>query len=141
MVYGLTHRRCTAFLVLCLFVLSSCLLCGCDPRYGQYPMDKADFWYSADPVMTLSYKQNADKTWTVIETLCWNDETMEISIGMRSDYYCVYPAGEILNHDERLFSGRWGYRNGNLVLSVKEDFIFDGKYSEITLIPSKTGDG
>ena len=123
-------RRC-----LVIFVLVSVLLfSGCDPRSGNYPFQIAGKWYSEDPQISLSYHKNSNAMWSFNHTLIWEHEELQITIGMQSSYYCVYPADS--NHyDDRLFSGSWKYRNGNLVLKVEEDFIFDGEYSRIILKP------
>lgn len=110
------------------------LFAGCDPRSGKYPFQKSERWYSEDPQISLCYTKNSDGAWSFYHILVLENDELEISIGMQSSYYCVYPA-DSMHHDDRLFSGSWNYRNGNLVLIVEEDFIFDGKYSKIILKP------
>ena len=87
--------------------------------------------------MSLNYSQREDGTWDIYETLFYDGEVKEILLDMHSSDYWVFPApsGNITYHDDMLFSGSWKYRNGNLVLIVEEDFIFDGKYSKIILKP------
>ena len=123
-------RRCLIVLV----IVSMLLLCGCDPRSGRYPFQKAENWHSDDPQISLCYAKDSSGNWSFHHTLIWENEEQEISIGMQASYYCVYPANSS-HHDDRLFSGSWKYRNGNLVLIVEEDFVFDGKYSKIILKP------
>lgn len=127
-----THKRC-----LILFLLiSTFLFSACDPRAGRYPFHKAEYWISEDPQISLCYTKNTDGTWYPDHTLIWENEEKEISIGMQADYYCVYPA-DSNHHDDRLFSGNWRYRGKDLVLTIEEDFIFDGTYSKIILRPQE----
>lgn len=122
-------------LFLIIFILiSAFLFSGCDPKSGQYPFQKEECWYSEEPIMTLQYTKNDDDTWIFSEKLIWEGNTKEISIGMQGSYYCVYPA-DSNDYEDRLFCGRWKYREGNLVLIIEEDFIFGGAYSEIVLAP------
>lgn len=131
---ALIRKQRPFWVLICLAVLTVLFLCGCDPRSGQYPFQKAESWSSADPAISLHYTQNEDNTWTFAEELRWNNDTIEIDVAMQSDAYCVYPA-DSSHYDDRLFSGHWKYRKGNLVLIIEEDFLFDGAYSEIVLVP------
>ena len=128
------NKKMIAKFFLILLIISMLLFCGCDSRYGRYPFQVSEEWYSEEPAIFLSYTQNSNGTWDLYHTLTWADSMKEISIGMQSSYYCVYPAGS--NHyEDRLFSGSWKYQNGNLVLNIEEDFLFDGEYSKIILKP------
>ena len=125
------------FLMRCLIVfvvVSMLLFSGCDPRSGKYPFQKAEKWHGDDPQISLCYTKDSNGIWSFYHTLILENEELEISIGMQASYYCVYPASSS-HHDDRLFSGHWKYRNGNLVLFIEEDFVFDGKYSKIILKP------
>lgn len=84
--------------------------------------------------MSLNYSQREDGTWDIYETLFYDGEVKEILLDMHSSAFWVYPADSNY-HDDRLFSGRWRYRKGDLVLIVEEDFVFGGEYSEIVLSP------
>ena len=124
--------------VICaLLLLYAVLFSGCDPRSGKYPFQKCEQWYSEEPQISLNYSKREDGTWKMYETLLYDGEVKEIELAMHSYDFWVYPApsGHVINHDDLLFSGSWKYRNGNLVLIVEEDFIFDGKYSKIILKP------
>lgn len=135
MVFESIRRRGSVWVIICFIMLAVLVLYGCDPRSNQYPFQKAEYWSSNNPSISLCYTKNNDDTWTFREQLIWNNNTMGIQIAMQSDSYCVYPADS--NHyDDRLFSGKWKYRKGNLVLIIEEDFIFDNQYPEIVLIPN-----
>ena len=129
-------KKVAAIILLVMF-----LLCGCDPRSGQYPHQKAERWVSEDPMISLEYTHNEDGTWTFCEELYWNDELIAIEVAMQSDYFCVYPIDstnpDVIHHEDRLFSGTWRYRQGNLILMIEEDYIFDGQYSQIVITPIK----
>ena len=92
---------------------------------------------SEDPMISLEYTHNEDGTWTFCEELYWNDELIAIAVAMQSDYFCVYPFtnSNVTHHEDRLFSGTWKYRQGNLILMIEEDYIFDGQYSQIVISP------
>lgn len=121
-------------IVCVVFLIFSVLFSGCDPRSGKYPFQQGEQWYSEEPQICLNYSKQEDGTWEMHETLLYNGSLKEINLAMHSSDYCVYPA-DSNHHDDRLFSGTWKYRNGNLVLIVEEDFAFDGKYSKIILKP------
>lgn len=135
MVFGLIRNknRCTA-MVCAFFLICTILFSGCDPRSGKYPHQRSEQWCSEEPQISLNYSKREDGTWEFNETLLYNGSLKEINLAMHSSYYCVYPA-DSNHHGDRLFSGSWKYRSGNLVLIVEEDFIFDGKYSKIILKP------
>ena len=135
MVYELIRNKSRYITVLCIsFLACMVMFCGCDPRSGKYPHQRSEQWYSDEPQMSLCYSKAEDGTWELFETLFYDSENREIDLAMHSSYYCVYPA-DSNHHDDRLFSGNWKYRKGDLVLIVEEDFIFGGKHSEIVLSP------
>ena len=137
MVFGLIRNKNCYMAMVCVFILISTLLfSGCDPRSGKYPHQRSEQWCSEEPQMSLNYFQQEDGTWEFNETLLYNGNFQEINLAMHSSYYCVYPANSN-HHDERLFSGSWKYKNGNLVLIIEEDFLFGGKYSSIILTPQE----
>lgn len=131
-IHSNTHKRCLILLLL----ISMFLFSSCDPRSGRYPFQKAEYWYSEDPQISLHYARDSDGYWHDSEMLIFEDEEIEISVAMHVDYYCVYPA-DSSHYDDRLFSGRWGYRGKNLVLKIEEDFLFNGAYSKIILQPQE----
>ena len=133
MVFELTRKKYLLIATLCvLFLICTILFCGCDPRSGKYPFQKGEQWYSEDPQISLNYSKQEDGTWEIYETLLCDGKIKEIDLAMHSSDFWVYPADSNY-HDDRLFSGRWKYRKGDLVLIVEEDFVFGGKYSEIVL--------
>lgn len=135
MVSVLIHNKSRYSAAICVFLLLCTLLfSGCNPRSGKYPFERGSQWYSEKPQMSLNYSQREDGTWDIYETLFYDGEVKEILLDMHSSAFWVYPADSNY-HDDRLFSGRWRYRKGDLVLIVEEDFVFGGEYSEIVLSP------
>lgn len=128
--------RCTYFVLL---VLVFAVLCsGCDPYYNNYPHDKATGWICTNPFISLSYNTDSNGTLSQEEILIWEELTLEIDLVFQSNLFTMYPANTT-SHDERLISGSWYYRNGNLILTIDEDFIFEHQFKELVLEPkSKT---
>ena len=126
------HKSISLFLI-CILVCS--LFCSCDLRYGKYPSDIAAQWTSETPHLALTYSVNSNGEIVTHEELEFENELIAVDILFGLGDYCVYPINSSAYKD-RLFSGRWKYRKGNLVLIIKEDFIFENQYSEIVLAPS-----
>ena len=124
------RRKYFILLILILAVLSY----GCDPLYNDYPHNKSNEWICANPLITLSYNKDENGALSQDEILIWEELSMVIDLAFRSDYFTMYPANTI-SHDDRLLSGSWYYRNGNLILTIEEDFIFDYQFDELVFVP------
>ena len=120
----------------CFVFVVCAFLFGCDATAGAYPYSEPSEWISRDPSFILTYTRDSTGYLVSEETLIWNEEEIAVDIGYNADFFCVQPEGSVV-FAERLFSGTWYYRNGNLVLSVEEDFIFNNQYAEIVLSPQK----
>ena len=131
---GKNHR----YRLLCgifLIAFALCVFSACDPPWYSYPYQKGGVWTSDDPEFTVLYAKLENGVTEQTATLVLDDNIIQVELYFRSSLYDVYPKG-VNEYDNRLFGGTWEYRKGNLVLYIEDDFIFDGRYSEIVLSPS-----
>lgn len=134
MVYELIHKG--YFKAICI-ILTMLFLCGCDRYAGKYPYSTADHWTCKDPYITINYIRNENGTFTEESSLEWNGETIDIDIDFGHGNFVVHPNGNY-SFEERLFDGTCKFRNGNVILVIDDDFIFDYQFSEIVLSPVET---
>ena len=118
-------------LLIALLIVGISILClGCDPYYDDYPYCTESEWICSNPVFTLSYTFDSNGGLKHEEFLGLNGETIAVDVLFHAGSYFAMPENSNL-HSERLFSGRWKYRDGDLVLTIKEDFIFHNQYEEL----------
>lgn len=118
-----------AFYVL-FFMAILAFLSGCDPYAESYPFLTESKWICEDPNFILTYTKGDNGVISSEEHLEWDEQTWEVDLDFHASSYCVNPENSTA-YEERLFSGTWEYRNGNLVLIIEEDLFFDNKYSEL----------
>lgn len=118
-----------------LIVSIAILLLACDPCYGGYPYQRSSTWVSSDPVFTVVYSELENGVIEQTTMLEVNGMPIEVNLYFQSSLFDVYPKG-INSYDNRLFGGKWEYREGDLVLIVEEDYLFDNEYSEIVFSSS-----
>ena len=123
-------------LVLVISLCALSLLCGCDPYYDQYPFLEEAEWICDEPHFTFTYTYDSNGACNGTELLTWQGTTMEVDVLFQSTWYVVIPEGPTSN-DDRILTGVWRYQNGNLVLSIEEDFIFNNQYSELVFTRRK----
>lgn len=104
--------------------------CGCDPYADSYPFLNEAKWECSDPKMVLEYTKGVTGVISECHTLEWNGMSLYIDLNFRANSFVVSPSTST-HYDRRLFTGTWEYQNGNLVLIIEEDFIFDNAYSEL----------
>lgn len=132
-----TRKSCAKKAIMAIvFFVCVTMLCGCDLPFKQYPHEKASYWSCDDPKIILNYSKDDQDNWILSEQIHLDSETIEVSVAMRGNIYCVYP-DDSAYYSDRLFRGKWKYRKGNLVLIIEEDFLFDGQYDEIILVPQE----
>lgn len=100
----------------------------------NYPFHIASMWQCDDPHFSIIYTREENGILISYEELEWNNKTMQVEICFLMSDYDVYPATSSA-YEDRLFSGTWKYRDGDFVLIIKEDFLFDNKYSELVFSP------
>lgn len=102
----------------------------------KYPWEKASHWVCEDPYFTLSYSKDPWGSLVCEEVLIWNGKEIPVEVGMLHHMYDVSPTDS--NHyDDRLLTGTWKYRKGNLILRIEEDFIFGNRYEELIFKPTE----
>lgn len=104
----------------------------------SYPYFIAPNWHCGEPSFTLSYSTEGHRLISSDEILEWNGVVMPVDVEFLMTAYCVYPdtSASYQDYDDRLFSGTWKYRNGNFILIIEEDFIFDHQFSELVFSPA-----
>ena len=121
--------------LLAMIALCICWFCACDTIHGKYPFQVATKWVCDNPYFLLSYPENKKDNEHGELQLGTEIITVDITFGLGD--YCVYPVHSV-HYDDRLLTGLWDYRNGNLVLSIDEDYLFENQYSELIFAPSST---
>lgn len=118
--------------VLVLFVLVAIGLMG-GADYRIYPSEKASRWMCEDPHLLLDFSEEQSY-------LVWNGEKLPVATLIRASYFDLYldtdpdPSGAI-SAENVLFRGTWKYKGDTLVVSIDEDNIFDGAYTELVFYP------
>lgn len=139
MVSVLTRKRKFGILILilALIVVSTLLVQYQNAKNRYYPYYASSNWRCEDPSFSLSYSTDGNALLSSYEVIEWNGEVIEVDICFLMREFCIYPAtsSSYQSYDDRLLSGTWKYRNGNFVLIVIEDFVFDNKYSELVFYP------
>lgn len=126
---GITVILIPPILAVILFTISSISM-----PFVEYPWERESQWVCADPHFTVSYLKHSQGSLISEEILIWEDKEIRVDLRIGVSYFTVFP--EYSNvHDDRLLSGTWKYRKGNLVLRIEEDFIFDNQYKELVLSP------
>lgn len=136
MASGLIPKKTAAkgliFLLLLSIILMSLWQYNISSR--NYPFNTASVWHSENPTFTLTYTYEDNGMLNRCEILEWDQEILYVDVCFLMREYCVYPKNSSA-YEDRLFSGTWRYKNGNLVFTIKEDFIFDNQFSEIVFLP------
>lgn len=135
MVCGLTPKQFQnklIVIIMCSLILIN--LCSCDMRAGRYPFQMANYWKCPSPEFSLSYWTDADNRKQEDAQLIWNNQIIGVIVAFGVGDFCVYPA-DSLAYSDRLLSGLWKYRAGDLILVIKEDFIFENQYKELVFSP------
>ena len=128
-----THNSKIMLVVLCM--LAVIFLFGCDGKYGKYPYDKATQWECSDPEFSIEWASNEYGLITGNSSIInWKAKETLVYVEFYSSFFEVLPSGSN-HHDYRLLTGTWKYRNGDLILIIKEDFIFDNQYEELVFSP------
>ena len=130
-------KKMISILLLAVMVLS---LAGCDTyaMFNYYPDDRSTVWYCEEIDFEIKYVPNeygnlAPKA----SPLEWNGTTYEVAAGFFAGYFDIYldKNGEATTEADHLLSGRWRYENGNVVVEITEDNIFDNTFEELIFKP------
>lgn len=130
-------KKMISILLLAVMVLS---LAGCDTyaMFNYYPDDRSTVWYCEEIDFEIKYVPNeygnlAPKA----SPLEWNGTTYEVAAGFFAGYFDIYldKNGEATTEADHLLSGRWRYENGNVVVEITEDKVFDNTFEELIFKP------
>lgn len=100
----------------------------------NYPFLISSRWECNDFPFILTYEEHSNGSVTSYAELMWNNHVIQVDIGFLMREYDVYPA-KSSSYEDRLFGGTWKYRDGNLVLVIEEDFLFENQYKELVFSP------
>ena len=135
MVLELTPKKRKWILIVLILLLGLFTVwCIYSIRSRNYPFLVASIWQCKEPHFSIVYGSAENGMLTSSEELEWNNKTMPVEVCFLMSEYDVYPVGSC-TYKERLFSGTWKYRNGDLILIIEEDFIFDNQYTELVFSP------
>lgn len=123
-----------------LLLISILFLQGCDPFFFDYPYEKGSYWLCEDPYFSIKYSYREDSS--IVNGheafLEYDGIIQQVIFAARPSFFEVDPKEQKdsggIDYNSRLLDGRWEYEHGNLVLHIKTDKVFDGKYSDIVLV-------
>lgn len=127
--------------LLILMLVLILVLSGCDTYYATkyYPYFMSSHWVCLEPYFEITYEYKPSGYLKDVSCiLVWNETTIPARIGFMAGSYEVY---EYTDADSEIipvtyFAGGWKYEQGNLVLSISDDFaFFNGEYTELVLEP------
>lgn len=128
------HRKRTrlGLLFLTLLLMFTIFLSGCDPFAGKYPCDSDVTWVCSDPKIVLEYTHIGRRLYCK-EVIEYNGKELPISISYGRPAVTIYPDSSkgYYDYSDRLLTGRWKYVDGNLVIEIKEDYLFGWRYTEL----------
>ena len=128
-----TYRLCAVFcLLLCL--------AGCDTyeMFNYYPEYRSTVWYCEEIDFEIEFIPNEyGNLAPQASPLEWNGTTYEVKAGFFAGYFDIYlnKNGEATTEDSHLLSGRWQYENGNVVVEITKDSIFNNTFEELVFKP------
>lgn len=118
------------FLALCILALC---LSGCTLRDTSI-FSKEITMQCDDPYMITTYKETENGVGSRETYLEIDGELQKVGLHYRSTIFAVRLEFTPTS-SELLFSGTWKEKNGNLILYIEEDYIFDNQYEKIVLKP------
>ena len=128
MVTGFMPTKRTGALLMVLLI--ALLLVGCTPEYIRFPQETTSLWVCSDPYITLQYTWDENGNYHAEEMIYWNGESIDISFSNSPGNYFVSRKDDT-HYDQRLFRGTWECEDDTLILTITEDFLFDGAYKEL----------
>ena len=121
--------------ILLSLILNVLVLAGAGCKKGPWSYDNV-IWYSDNPIIELRTEYSGEPSIGYVEIdgkrteiyLCWGPPTYTFTIR-------VYNAedGVSIGTDELLLQGKVKFDKNSATLIIKEDYIFDYKYSSIVL--------
>ena len=116
-----------------------CLFDGYDTR-NEYPHYKSESWYCKEIDFRINYQYQEDGRMNVTSyPLIKEGETLYIYVTFTMDnwYFDLDNNDNHISSDEQLLSGTWSYQDGNLILNISKDSLFQGTYTNLIFVPDK----
>lgn len=134
-------KRCCFFVGVCFFLI----LAGCDTyeMFNYYPDDISTVWYCEEIDLEIRYAPNEyGHLAPQVSPLEWKGTTHMVTFGFNPVCFWLF-----LDTEEEtdmgsapVLSGTWHYEDGNLVVEITEDKIFDDTFEKLVFKPiSKNG--
>lgn len=127
---GFHYRRLFTMLLLCTLIFVS----GCTPAWIKFPYDLCDTWVCENPRFSIVYSRDG-AGWGICDaSMEWEDEVIDVEVNFSTSQFIVRTEDDP-EHAVELLSGSWEYEDGDLVLYIEEDFIFDGAFDKLVFVP------
>lgn len=121
---------------LLLFLVVVIFLTGCDST-ERYPWHKAKQWYCEDInfLITCTFDEKGNLLDAYNSHWIWNDESYNVHIGFRYDYFDFMKSDPDTRTCRTLFAGTFQYQGENMILTITEDNLFYGEFDELVFVP------
>lgn len=119
--------------ILLLSIVALCLS-GCTLRDTSIFTQEITM-QSDDPYMITTFKRTENGTGSRETYLEIDGDICRVELHYRSTIFVVQMLDPLSLDAEVLLSGTWKEKNGNLILYIEEDYIFDNQYEMIVLKP------
>lgn len=114
---------------------------GCD-GFGmlhRYPWYKFETWYCSEIRMRIEFvvDEKGDLSEAPVGYIEYEDYTQSCLLSFQGStiWFCLEPDGQ--NVSEPLLVGSWKIQKDNLVITIDDDQLFEGRYSELLFAPCK----
>lgn len=117
-------------LLLCVMIFVS----GCTPPWIKFPYNLCNTWVCENPRFSIVYSRDEAGRGFCDASLEWKNEVIAVEALYSTSQFVVKTKDDPELAVE-LLSGSWGYEDGNLVLYIEEDCIFDGAFDKLVFVP------
>ena len=130
-------------LVCSILAILMIFFAGCDPysMVSHYPYEKADKWICEETDFTFAFTYEDGRLNTEQSSvLRWNGEEYNVYVLFQVGYFRVdinengY-VDESRFPDGKMLTGTWEYRDNKLIMSITEDYLYEGKFQELSFVP------
>jgi len=124
------------FLSVVVFIIIAGVFCGCYNPYGSfklYPWNRAECWYCAEIDMTICFSvdQEGNILGPTYSQLTVGDIVHDVGIGFQNNtigFLCDLDGDGL---SEGILDGTWTCQGEQMVITVHEETIWDGQYTEL----------
>lgn len=124
---GITsHRNCKAEIIISVWLLTVCMLCGCDPYFGKRPTDyPSSKWVCEDPDICFSISEDGEIHWEIGGA----ETSYTLIMGMGTNFW-IYDRETAQN----ILEGDSSYSSQKMSVVVEKDLLFGGKYEGKSIV-------